>query len=210
MSNKVYFKFFNPRSLPLDFIEIGKDKTFFSSYINTVYKYKLWSTFKPQKTILKEILRRNININMNDYILCPIYGDESHFSDFQFGATETRKEGESEFDNLKRCLSEELGLKYESTYPPKISLEIKNKKNYIKMFFINITGGEISPNLKSENESKIPDDKNTDKSGCIVYGSESDILNFLSRDKIIRDKSGDILVGITAISFRECVKFFNK
>jgi len=210
MSDKVYFKFFNPRSLPTDFNEIGKDKNFFSSYVSTVYKYKLWSRYGPQKKFVKEIIRRNINININDYILCPIYGDDNSFTDFQFGATETRKAGEDEFDNLKRCFSEELGLKYIGSIPPEISFEVKNKNNSIKMFIINISSDNLIPNLKSEDESEDVDDKTVDKSGCIVYGNENDIFNFLSRDEIIRDKSPDTLVGITAISFRECLKFFNK
>ena len=210
-NGKIYFKFFNSRSLPPDFIEIGKDKTLFSTYPSTIYKYKLWSKYGAQKEIVKEILRLNIDIKMDDYILCPLYGNEKVFTDFQFGATETRKIGENEIDNLKRCLSEELGLKYQGSSDLKsTSFEVKYKSNYIKIFILNINRGDLKPNLESAEENKFSDDKRADKTGCVVYGPENDILNFLKRDEIIRDKSTDPLVGIVGINFRECIKYFKK
>ena len=203
--NNVYFRF-------IDKIPYSKDFTSCNNYFilesSQLEEHDMWSTYKLQIGILQTLLRDYKNlINKNDYVLCPIYADENNkdfFHDIRFGITETSKENENIFDCFKRGIGEELGFRYLKDKPPENCIEIFFKKNKYFIYPINIADTEsISPIEKQVPNNTIKDDKTLPRSGCIIYGNEYDVLNYLNRDKILLDMSNDDIVGLAAIKFHD-------
>jgi hypothetical protein len=211
MSN-VYFKFFESRVVDEDY---KPHENYFILDIQKVYEKKLWSSYRVQKNIINSIIRKGINIRDKDYVLCPLYGDKEKISDFQFGVTETRKKDESIFDCFKRSIGEELGLRYLKDVAPygfiETSLKVRDEIRNFKVYTLNINKTDyVVPVETVVEENPAKDDNSLIKSGCVVYGSEEDVLKFLNRDKIVLDKSSDNIIGIVAIKFGESKKYFIK
>jgi len=204
----VYFRFFNDikPDINLGFRKVNYLKNCYSLLSNGIYRMRLWSTYRLQNSIIKTIKENVTYIKDDDYILCPIYGLEKTFSDFQFGATETRKEDETSLDCLKRCLGEELGLRIDN------DVEIENMildSTGTEIYCFNILNPNITKIAERIEENNIGiDDKSLPKVATIVYGSEKNILKFLDTEKILRDENDDNIVGIAAVKYSEAKKFF--
>ena len=206
--SNVYFRFFKPRTISdMDYTSFENIFILDSSFID---EKKLWSRYKLQKPIVNAILKKRINIRDKDYILCPLYGTNRTFSDFQVGVTETRKVGESNFEGFKRSIGEELGLRYLKPEEPSGYVDIKYNGNIkSRIFTLNIDKTDMVKPIETPLlDNLLDDDKKLSKSGCVVYGKEEDIVNFLNRDEIILDKSSDDIVGIVGVRFSDVKKQF--
>jgi hypothetical protein len=205
-NNIVYLRFFNNRipNPKIGFRHVKNTKYCHSLLNSGIYRLRLWSTYRLQNSIIKSLKENNNVIRDDHYILCPIYGTDEYFSDFQFGATETRKENETSIQCLKRCLGEELGFSLEDDNLYYITDCIGTK-----IYCFDITSSFIKPLLKEkENEDETPDDTSLTKVASIIYGYEKDIINFLDTDYIFRDTNSDKIVGIAAVTYLEAKKFF--
>jgi hypothetical protein len=208
--NNVYFRF-------IDKIPYSKEFYPYENYFILEYsqleEHEMWSTYKLQIGIIQTIMRDFKHlISKNDYVLCPIYADENDkdfFKDIRFGITETSKENEDIFDCFKRGIGEELGFRYLKDKPPENCLEIFFKKNKYYIYPININDTKsIAPIEKQVPNNIIKDDKTLPRSGCIIYGDEAHILNYLNRDNILLDMSNDDIVGLAAIKFLDAKTHF--
>ena len=203
----VYFRFFDNRKLNLDlgFRKVYYLNNCYSLLSNGIYRLRLWSTHKLQNSILRTLKEQVKFIKDDDYILCPIYGTEKYFSEFQFGATETRKNNETSYNCLKRCLGEELGIRINSE-PENVLVDSVGTEIYC----FNILDPKITKlvNRIEETDSGI-DNKVLSKVASIIYGSEKNILKFLDTENILRDENSDNIVGIASVKYSEAKKFFN-
>ena len=208
MDSNVYFRFFNDRRAPSR--EFRPDGNCFDLPYHMVKRLRLWSTLKHQKNIFNAVYRTNPNIKDNDYILCPLYGTDKSFSDFQLGVTETRKEGENIFDCFKRSLGEELGLRFSGRELPSTCSRIISFDKEFTVCSLDISDRRVKAIDKPLGESDVKDDKSLPKAGCIVYGTERNIYDFLNRDVIIQDytKHSDNIVGIVGVKFRDAKFYF--
>jgi len=202
----VYFRFFDNRipKLDLGFRKVYYLNNCYSLLSGGIYRLRLWSTHKLQNSILKTIKEQVTYIKDEDYILCPIYGTEKTFSDFQFGATETRKDNETSYDCLRRCLGEELGIRINNE-PENLVFDSIGTEIYC----FNILDPNISKLVdRIEDPDTGIDNKTLPKVASIIYGSEKNILKFLDSEKILRDENSDNIVGISAVKYSEAKKFF--
>lgn len=208
--NNVYFRFIDKIPYSKEFISCNN---YFILKSSKLEEHEMWSTYKLQIGIIQALLREYKNlIDKNDYVLCPIYADENdenYFNDIRFGITETSKENENIFDCFKRGIGEELGFRYIKDNLPENCIEMFFKKNKYFIYPINIADTKsITPIKKQVPDNTIRDDKYLPRSGCIIYGNESDILKYLNRDKILLDMSNDDIIGLAAIKFQDAKNHF--
>lgn len=202
----VYFRFFDNRipEISLGFRKVYYLNNCYSLLSSGIYRMRLWSTHKLQNSIIKTIKEKVSYIKDDDYILCPIYGTEKSFSDFQFGATETRKDDETSYNCLKRCLGEELGIRINKE-PENVVVDSIGTEIYC----FNILDSNISKIVdRIEDSDEGVDNKTLPKVATIIYGSEKNILKFLDSKNILRDENTDNIVGIAAVKYSEAKKFF--
>lgn len=201
----VFFRFFDGR-IPMsnDFTQSNLCYILNSTLLNDK---KLWSTYKVQIGTVQSIIDKNIDIKLNDYVLCPIFGDSDTFTDFQFGVTETTKRNENLYECFKRGIAEELGLRYLKDKVPDEFNDIYFYRHKYRIFFLNINDGLI-PIEESKPENIIEDCRWLPKTGCVVYGCKNDILKFLNRENIVLDYNRDKIIGIVAVQLQEAIKHF--
>jgi len=172
-------------------------------YIENII-HDIWSTYQAQKTLIRKCIR-NRHIPDDHYVLCPLYydPDTGNYLDFQFGATETYKKGESNVSAFYRCLGEELGLYYNSEREPYIENFKYSGKQWI-MSIIDIKN--LKSITKPKDEVNIDDDRSR-KMAIIVHGKKEDIMKYI-RSSLVLDKSEDKLGGVVALSFRDIKNTF--
>lgn len=201
MNNLTYYiKFFDINDIKTFFKNINHYENFIEikdSYKN--FKEHL-SKYNLQFPVLKKIFKMNL-INDEDYILCVFYNNNKNNNiDVQFGTSETAKYNETYINTLKRCLGEELGLKI---IDKNINYNFHNfsfKNKNVNLWAINIQNLK-KIEVKNENININIDNKNN-KTYCIIYGNENNILEYL-KNNIILDKSEDNIKGIIAIKLKD-------
>ena len=163
-----------------------------------VLKYH-WSRYNLQFPVFRKILESNI-VNDEQYILCIFYKDNYNNVDIQFGSSETAKYTETYIKTLSRCLGEELGLNIIGQNIDNYNFHnftFKNKN--INLWAINIEN--LNKNSQIQNENISPDNRNN-KTYCIIYGNEKNILEYMNSE-VKLDKSEDNIKGIIAIKLKD-------
>lgn len=154
----------------------------------------------------------NKDIRDDMYILCPVYQinsenvdinyDLNHiinkYSNLQIGITGSIKHGDSYYKTFVKELGEELGLQPIKGY--KFNEYRNFSKEKVKIVYI-ININKLSPVLESLSFDKGIDNRNI-KIGSIIYGTKTNILNFLTSKKIILNQSYDRIIGIAAINVK--------
>lgn len=172
---------------------------------------------------MRDVLFRSKKINIDDYILCPLY-EKKRGGDFQIGMTGTVENKENFEKTLERELGEEIGL------IPKNNFDLTRRKYKWKKLnneIIDFVTYEISINkckyLTNEdilNKMKIDLDKedtpknslknDKNKIGCFIFGDLSDISKFLNQPMIQRYYSEDEIIGIVAIQLKIIKEIYKK
>jgi hypothetical protein len=196
-----YVKFFNLTDVNSFFININNYENFCKVEENHKTFKKNWSTYKLQYPVFKKIIKMNV-IKDEEYILCIFYKNNKNKFDIQFGTSETAKYNETYINTLKRCLGEELGL---NILEKNINYNFHNfnfKNKNVNLWAINIENLKKNKEVKDEN---INVDNRNNKTYCIIYGNENNILEYL-KDDIILDKSEDNIKGIIAFKLKDIKK----
>jgi hypothetical protein len=163
------------------------------------------------------------DIRNSDYVLCPLYtyhpaskGKNASGGDFQVGVTGSS--GSEEKDPrlaMSREIGEEVGLapqKLDDMKHIRLSKYEKIVSKYASMEVFVSKVGPKSQNLEGhlvyltkelvvdmDNSSYNPGkDDRSRKVGCIVYGTEKDIYDYLSQEIIHRFTNSDDLAGVVA------------
>jgi len=154
----------------------------------------------------------NKDIRDDMYILCPVYQinsenvdinyDLNHiinkYSNLQIGITGSIKHGDSYYKTFVKELGEELGLQPIKGY--KFNEYRNFSKEKVKIVYI-VNINKLSPVLESLSFDKGIDNRNI-KIGSIIYGTKTNILNFLTAKKIILNQSYDRIIGVAAINVK--------
>lgn len=163
--------------------------------------------------ILPKIIQdalHNKDIRDDMYILCPVYQINSvdnnynlnhiinKYSNLQIGITGSIKHGDSYYKTFVKELGEELGLQPIKGY--KFNEYRNFSKEKVKIVYI-ININKLSPVLESLSFDKGIDNRNI-KIGSIIYGTKTNILNFLTAKKIILNQSYDRIIGVAAINVK--------
>ena len=191
------------------------DSKFIEEY-EDIPKYLKWSRYF-KTAFYTSLYKINDNdeyvINDNHYIVCPLYKRRNKW-DFQIGVTGSIKEYESNESALIRELAEEVGLtpqksRFFDIYDLDNIYEVTNDKDDIIVVYMT----DIE-NLKNLKEKDVKTDINTakdtkNKIGCIVYGEENYIYDFLRND-IYRHADNECIKGVAAISVRTIREKFSQ
>ena len=154
-----------------------------SDYFPSPLKYSLFNSVK------------NGYIHADNWILCPLYDKKQ----FQIGVTGTVEYDELPVNAMAREMGEEIGL----TPKPNERL-VQTCSDWHRGKFYNIYEIDISKTIpiaqyqNGVNMGKKQDDR-MKKVGCIVFGTEQQIVNFLSLPNIYRYFSRDKIIGIVGI-----------
>ena len=154
----------------------------------------------------------NKEIRDDMYILCPVYQindnyinnnyDMDHminkYSNLQIGITGSIKHGDSYYKTFVKELGEELGLQPIKGY--KFNEYRNFSKEKVKIVYI-VNINKLTPVSESLDLDRGIDNRNI-KIGSIIYGTKTNILNFLTLKKIILNQSNDNIIGIAAINVK--------
>jgi len=139
-------------------------------------------------------------IDMDDYILCPLYHNE-----IQVGVTGGIKEKEESKAACARELGEEVGLVPISLNDLIPVVKTENKRE-CTCYALHI--GRTSPVLKSEHKESInkefPDTRN--KVGCFVHGNVSSILAHMCQSEIYMYFSEDRIIGVGMVPVIDIIR----
>lgn len=199
---KVYFRFLNEDNFNDD------GNLYYESDFDFIIDHKLWSDYFLQTPIV-EISDRYNRIDDDDYVLCILYGDPDtdDFTDVQFGSTETAKRSETDKDNFRRTLGEELGLELNTKIPR--GEKYGFGKLTLTTYSINIRNTALKSEIGNVLTTKaLGDDDKTRKAGVCVYGTKTDICSYLNKPDIILDESDDKITGILAVKFKDAKRYF--
>jgi len=199
-----YVKFFNKQDINTFFTNINDYENFGKIKENLKTFKEHWSKYNLQFPVFKKILEMKV-INDEDYILCVFYKNNQNKIDIQFGTSETAKYNETYITTLKRCIGEELGL---NIVEKNINYNFHNfsfKNKNVNLWAININNLKKNKEVKDEN---INTDNRNNKTYCIIYGNENNILEYF-KDNIILDKSEDNIKGIIAIKLKDIKRIIN-
>jgi len=158
-------------------------------------KYFPWSIKKMLYNLRPLLLHRKY------YVLCPYYYE----GDIQIGVTGTCLQGELPINAIHRELGEEIGLVPKSidSFTSKSTIERKTVSGIRTVSSYSLDIGNTRPVLPHRNNEDIVkgrEDNINAKVACIVYGSESQVKNFLGRDLYFY-KSDDGIAGVVALKF---------
>ena len=202
--SKAYFRFLNEDNFN------DEGVLYFETDFDFIESHNLWSDYFLQTPIV-DILDRQGSIGDGDYVLCVLYGDidNDNFTDVQFAVTESAKERESDSNNFKRTIGEELGLELEPRARVPRGREERFGRLRYTTYSINIRNTLLKSETGNVLTSKTPgkDDK-TRKAAVCVYGSKKDICSYLNKPDILLDNSDDKIAGFVAIKFGDAKRYF--
>jgi hypothetical protein len=178
--------------------------------INILKKHNIkFSNILP-KIIQDAVFNKDIRDDM--YILCPVYQINENFinynydidhiinkySNLQIGITGSIKHGDSYYKTFVKELGEELGLQPIKGY--KFNEYINFSKEKVKIVYI-VNINKLLP-VSESLELDIGIDNRNIKIGSIIYGTKTNILNFITIKNIILNKSNDKIIGVAAINVK--------
>ena len=141
------------------------------------------------------------NIDNTDYILCPVFRDETSpsvnaYKYIQIGFTGTLKIGETYFDAFTREMREELGLQkgYNNVRFNTIKDDKKERVEIVYLVDIINLIPITSPNTVVNNDKNL-----YRKIGGVIHGSLQNMLDYIDNN-ICFDVSNDGIIGVAAIN----------
>ena len=147
----------------------------------------------------------NHTIKDTDYILCPYF----KHGDVQIGMTGTLFVSESSYYmGLLRELGEELGLKPKNKFSTYwlANKQLRHKRMSVYIGKIN----EMVPLTEEEGQvGWTEQDDRTRKVGCLIYGSNEDILKYLHLPKHYRYINADAIVGLAILKVGDIKELFS-